>query len=359
MVSPRPHILNTKPYKPGGKLEASSGPPIMLASNEAPFGPSPKAIAAMQAAVAGVHVYPDPKYTALRDTIRRVKGLDDIERILLGSGSDELINLLIQAYAGPWDEVLYSEFGFSMYPTYTLSHGATPVAARETDLETDVDAMLAAVTSSTKLCFVANPNNPTGSCLPVSELRRLRAGLPEDVLLIVDGAYLECTSVAFEAETQEFAVSTPGVAMIRTYSKLPGLAALRLGWGYFPTDVANYIQRIRSPFNINAMAVAAGIAAMEDQAFISDSRDYVIKAREELTRKLETMGLEVNPSNANFVLVKFKSPEAAAGAAAFLRSQNILVRETASYGLPDRLRITIGAPDDLSKLVEALGQHLS
>ena len=359
MVSPRPHILNTRPYKPGGKLAASHGAPIMLASNEAPFGPSTKAIEAMQDAASSVHIYPDPNYIALRTAIAEAKGFENIEIILLGAGSDELISLLIHAYAGPGDEVLHTEHAFSMYHVYALSHGATPVSAPEVNLTADVQSLADAVSDRTRICFLANPNNPTGSFLPIRKLQALREALPEDVILAIDGAYLDCMPDEFEKQTQNFVCSSPNTVMIRTFSKLYGLAALRLGWGYFPSDIAQYIQRIRSPFNINAMAVAGGIAAIKDKEFVDRARAHVIEERESLRILLQSLSLDAPESQGNFTLAGFNSPEKAQLALSFLKSQNILVRDVSGYGLPSYLRISIGSSEDMSNLTRALQDFMS
>ena len=345
-IRPLSHIEKTKPYVPGGKLHGTDGKIIMLASNENPFGPSPRAIEAMKDVAADVHVYPDPDYGALRAAIARAKGIEDVSRVAVSAGSDEIIHLLTQAYAGPGDEVLFTEHAFSMYNVSALGHGATPVTAPETDFTAGTNALLASVSDRTKLLFLANPNNPTGTMLGMDELARLQDSLPPHVMLVLDGAYAEYVGEAYEAGLRDLVDRRPNTVMIRTFSKIYGLAALRLGWGYFPKDIAETFQRIRPPFNINAFAVAAGMASIADTDFIEKSRRHNTEWREIMTARLNAMGLPTPKAEANFVIPDFGSVERAAAANEYLKANNVLVRAIAGYGLPTRLRITVGSAED-------------
>ena len=279
---PRPGIMEIRPYV-GGKAEVAGATDIVkLSSNERAIGPSPAAMAAFRAEAGRLHRYPDGGCTALRQKIGQRFNLD-ADRIVCGAGSDELISLLIRAFAGPGDEVLYSAHGFLMYKLSALAAGATPVAAPEIDLRADVDAMLERVTTRTRIVFIANPNNPTGSHLSAAELARLHAGLPPDVLLVIDAAYAEFVSAPDYSDGQELALAHPNVVMARTFSKLFGLAALRLGWMLGGEAVVDVINRIRGPFNVGQPAQAAGIAALDDL-------EHQERARAHTARWLPAMG---------------------------------------------------------------------
>jgi histidinol-phosphate aminotransferase len=358
LPTPRPGILDIAPYIGGEAKVPGVARPIRLASNESALGPSPRALAAYHALAGEIHRYPEGNCTELRQTLARLHRID-AGRIVCGSGSDELIGLIIRAYAGPGDEVLYSRHGFLMYPIAALAAGATPVAVAEKNLTFDVDAILARVTPRTKLVFIANPNNPTGTYIPVEEMRRLHAGLPSSVLLVIDAAYSEFVSRNDYEPGIELAETAPNVAMTRTFSKIYALGGLRLGWVYCSTAVADVLNRVRNPFNVNAAAQAAGIAALEDVASLSRARAHNDVWRPWLERELAALGLEVNPSVANFVLVRFAQPSKDAGAAfAFLQSRAILTRRVASYGLPEHLRITIGTEEEMRAVVASLADFL-
>ncbi|HPF23049.1 MAG TPA: histidinol-phosphate transaminase [Hyphomonas sp.] len=345
-IRPLSHIEKTKPYVPGGKLHGAAGPVIMLASNENPFGPSPRAIEAMKDVAGQVHIYPDPDYGALRRAIAEAKGIADVSRVAVAAGSDEIIHLLTQAYAGPGDEILFTEHAFSMYNVSALGHGATPVTVPETDFTAGANALLGGVTERTRILFLANPNNPTGTMMSLPDLERLQDSLPPHVMLVIDGAYAEFVGEAYEAEIRDLVDRRPNTVMIRTFSKIYGLAALRLGWGYFPADIAATFQRIRPPFNINAFAVAAGIASIGDRDFIEKSRRHNTEWRDIYVTRLNAMGLPTPPSFANFVIPDFGTAERAQAANEYLKANNVLVRAIAGYGLPTRLRITVGTAED-------------
>ena len=354
---PRPGVLEITPYVGGKATSASSvRPTAKLSSNESPLGPSPKALAAYRELAGRLHRYPDGGCTALRRAIGRRFNLDP-ELVACGAGSDELISLLVRAYAGPGDEVLHSQHGFLMYPLAALAAGAHPVAAPERDLVADVDALLAAVTSRTRLVFLANPNNPTGSHLPAGELQRLRAGLPPDVVLVIDAAYAEYAARAPDyASGLELARATPNTVMLRTFSKLFGLAALRLGWMTAAPGIVDVMGRVRGPFNVSLPAQAAGVAALEDVEHQEAARAHNDRWLPWLAAELRGLGLAVHPSLGNFLLVDF--PEGAgrdaAAANAFLEAEGIVPRQLAAYGLPRSLRISVGLDDENRRVAAAL-----
>lgn len=368
---PRPGILSIKPYVGGDSTVAGVQTVIKLASNESALGPSPAAIAALEASAARIHRYPDGHCTALRQALAALHGLRS-EQIVCGAGSDELIALLCRAYAGPGDEVLYTQHGFLMYPIAARTVGATPIAVAETNLTADVGALLAAVTPRTRLVFLANPNNPTGTYLPLAELERLRRGLPRHVLLVIDSAYAEYVGRDDYAsgETLVDAGDSEGdsksdregasVVVTRTFSKIYGLGGLRLGWGYCPPAVADVLNRVRNPFNVSSPAQAAGCAALGDQALVARAQAHNDRWRAWTTQALRDLGLIVPDSVCNFVLVRF-SPEPgrnAPAADAFLRQEGIIARRMESYGLPDALRITIGLEDEMRAVVAALARFI-
>lgn len=355
----RPSIMEIAPYV-GGKSKAAPGQRILkLSSNENPLGPSPKAIAALSSLAESLHRYPNGGCTELRTAIADIYGLDS-NRILCGAGSDELIGMLVHTYAGPGDEVLYCEHGFLMYRIYTQVAGATPVTATETNLTTDVDALLAKVTDKTRIVFVANPNNPTGSYISASELARLRTGLPDRVVLAVDAAYAEYVEADDYSAGLELAGSTPNTVMLRTFSKAYGLPALRIGWVYGAPEIIDALNRVRSPFNVNTAAQIAGIAAVQDQDWIARSRTHNTRCLDELEQAFSRLGLTVHPSVGNFLLVEFPGGEAEANVASdYLEERGVLVRKVGNYGLPACLRITIGTDEENAILTETLSAFIA
>ncbi|MDH3663683.1 MAG: histidinol-phosphate transaminase [Alphaproteobacteria bacterium] len=352
---PRPGILEIQPYV-GGKAEAKGAArTIKLSANESALGPSPKAIDAIEAALADSHRYPDGGADRLRAAIGRRFELDP-ERIVCGSGSDELIHLLIAAYAGPGEEVLYSAHGFLMYRLNALAAGATPVAAPETGLRTDIDALLARVTSRTRLVFIANPNNPTGSYITADELSRLHAGLPEDVVLVIDAAYAEYAHRDDYTTGRELIDRAENVVMTRTFSKMFGLAALRLGWLYAPPGIVDVLNRVRGPFNVNSLAQTAGIAALEDLDHQERSIAHNDHWLPRMTQAISGLGLSVHPSIANFVLIEFPADGAktASAASTWLEKDGITARPMTAYGLPHCLRLSIGQAEDNKAAIDSL-----
>lgn len=356
----RPGILDIAPYVGGEAGLAGQQRVIRLASNESPLGPSPQAMAAYRAHADELHRYPDGGARALREAIGRQYGLDPA-RLVCGAGSDELIGLLTRAYAGPGDEVLYSQHGFLMYAIAAKSVGATPVAAPERDLTADVDALIAAVTARTRILFLANPNNPTGSCLASDAVTRLRAALPDDVLLVIDAAYAEYVGRNDYDPGIAAVDAGDNVVMLRTFSKIYGLAALRLGWAYCPPAVADVLNRLRGPFNVSAPALAAGVAALADVGHTRRARESNDRWLPWFRDQASALGLKAWPSAGNFVLLEFPGDPARGADAAcrYLNERGIIPRRMASYGLPDCLRFTIGGEAEMRPVVEALAAFVA
>ncbi|HUL10098.1 MAG TPA: histidinol-phosphate transaminase [Candidatus Acidoferrum sp.] len=355
MLKARPGIMDIAPYKGGDSTLPGQQRVIRLASNEGPLGPSPLAIRAYRDLAEELHRYPDGGQEELRAAIAAQHGLP-AEQIVCGAGSDELISLLVRAYAGPGDEVLYSQYGFLMYPIAARGAGATPVAAPERDYTADVDAMLARVTPRTRVVLVANPNNPTGSLLPAADVRRLHAGLPKDVLLVVDAAYAEYVDSADYEDGALLVAAHDNVVTLRTFSKIYGLAALRLGWAYGSPAVIDVLNRLRGPFNTNAPAQAAGLAALADRAHVAAAKAHNDRWLPWFSKRVAAAGFTPLPSAGNFVLVRFPAgPETNADAAcAFLHARGIIPRKMGPYGLGDCLRITVGRGDEMEIVAAAL-----
>jgi histidinol-phosphate aminotransferase len=353
-IIPRPGILDIVPYVGGESAVAGVAKVIKLASNESALGASPQAVDALRAATAQVHRYPDGSCAALREALGKLFALAS-ERIVCGAGSDELIGLLARAYCGPGDEVLYTEHGFLMYPIAARTAGATPVAVPERNLTADVAALLAAVNDRTRIVFLANPNNPTGTYLTAAAMARLRAGLPEDVLLVVDAAYAEYVDHDDYTWSRELVDENDNVVVTRTFSKIYGLGGLRLGWAYGPPSVIDVLNRVRNPFNVSSVAQAAGIAALADQPFIRQAQAHNTLWRAWTLQQLRGLGLDVGDSHGNFVLVRFPSGAGRdAGAAdAFLKSRGLIARRMGAYRLPDALRITIGREEEMRAVIDA------
>ncbi|MCB2100885.1 MAG: histidinol-phosphate transaminase [Rhodobacterales bacterium] len=359
-LTPRPGIMDIQPYVGGESKIPGVDRIIKLASNEGALGPSPAAQRALEDEASHMHRYPDGSAHALRHALGAHWGLDP-ERIVCGAGSDELLGLLCRAYAGPGDEVLYTQHGFLMYPIAARTAGATPVQAPETNLTADVDALLAKVTDRTRIVFLANPNNPTGTYLPAAEMKRLRDGLPAGVLLVIDAAYAEFMTRNDYSPGVELVDAGENVVMTRTFSKIYALGALRLGWAYCPASVADVLNRVRNPFNVAAPSLAAGLAALKDVAFTDQSRDHNTEWRAWTTDECRALGLEVPESHGNFILVRFPAsgPHTAEAADGFLKGRGIIVRRMAGYGLPESLRVSIGAADEMQAFVGALTDFMT
>jgi histidinol-phosphate aminotransferase len=357
---PRPGVRQIQAYVPGKSTAPGVAKVYKLSSNETPHGPSPRAIEAYRAGAETLQDYPDGSASALREAIGRAFGLDPA-RIVCGAGSDELLNLLAHAYIGPGDEAIHTVHGFLVYRIATLAAGGTPIVVPEKRYTADVDTILAAVTERTKLVFLANPNNPTGTYVPFDEVKRLHAALPPHVLLVLDAAYAEYVRRNDYEAGIELVATSDNVVMCRTFSKIHGLAALRLGWMYGPAHVVDALNRIRGPFNVNAPAIAAGIAAVGDAAHMEMSVAHNSRWLAWLTEEIGKLGLEVTPSVANFVLIHF--PEAkgrtAAEADAFLTKRGLVLRQVSAYHLPHGLRCSVGSEEANRLVVSSLAEFMN
>jgi histidinol-phosphate aminotransferase len=360
-LAPKPGVMDVHAYVPGRSDAAGAARIYKLSSNESPFGPSPKVIAAYESAEPALGLYPEGSARILRDAIAKHFGLDP-DRIVCGNGSDEILHLLANSYVRPEDEVVFSAHAFSLYKIATLANSATPVEIPEPQLKLDVDAVLACVSPRTRIVFVANPNNPTASYISASEMHRLHAGLPESSLLIIDAAYAEyVTKKDYEAGI-ELVDASDNVIMTRTFSKAYGLAGIRIGWAYCPQGVADVLNRVRAPFNVNIAAQRAAVAALQDRAFVEQAIRHNETWRAWLIdeiRKLGNAGVRVDDSVANFVLLHFADAKRANEADRFLMSRGIIMRGCASYGLPQCLRLTIGSEEANKAAVAALGEFVA
>jgi len=357
---PRKGVLDIAAYVPGRSKAVPGVKLHKLSSNETPLGPSPKAIEAFHSVADDLAGYPDGSALELREAIAKRHGIAT-DRIVCGNGSDELLALLAQTYLSAGDETVFSEHGFLVYPIATKAAGATPIEVKDTDLTADVDAFLAAVTERTKIVFLANPNNPTGTYMPFSEVRRLHAGLPNHVLLVLDAAYAEYVRRNDYESGMELAATAPNVVMTRTFSKIYGLAKLRIGWMYGPAHVIDAVNRVRGPFNMTGPAIAAGAAAMSDVGFIEQAVAHNDRWLPKLTEAFEGIGLGVTPSVGNFLLVHFPGTQGktADDADAYLVERGLVTRKVGAYKLPNALRITIGSDEANELLIETLTEFMA
>ncbi|HEY8383298.1 MAG TPA: histidinol-phosphate transaminase [Microvirga sp.] len=355
---PRPGVMQIEAYVPGKSAAKGVHKIHKLSSNETPLGPSPRALQAYRD-TDHLELYPDGTAARLREAIGSKYGLDPA-RIVCGSGSDELLTLLTNAYLGPGDEGIYTEHGFLVYRIAILAAGGTPVVAKERDCRVDVDAILAAVTERTRIVYLANPNNPTGTYVPFDEVKRLHAGLPPQVLLVLDAAYAEYVRRNDYEAGLELVATSENVVMTRTFSKIYGLASLRLGWMVGPAHVVDAVNRIRGPFNVNGPAIAAGIAAVQDEAHTAAALAHNERWLAWLTGEIEALGLTVTPSVANFLLIHFpaKAGRGAKDADAFLTARGLILRRVEAYGLPEALRLTVGSEEANRLVVAALAEFL-
>jgi len=356
---PRPGVLDIAPYVPGKSNAPGVAKVFKLSSNETPLGPSANAIAAYRAAGEHLEDYPDGSASALREAIGTSFGLDP-DRIVCGAGSDDLLNLIARAYLKDGDEAIHATHGFLVYPIATLAAGATPIVAPETNYTVNVDAILASVTPRTKVVFLANPNNPTGTYIPFDEVKRLHKGLPPHVLLVLDAAYAEYVQRNDYESGIELVATTDNVVMTRTFSKIYGLAALRLGWMYGPAHVVDAINRVRGPFNVNAPAIAAGIAAIRDTVHVERARAHNVYWLAWLTEEIGKLGLKVTPSIANFLLIHFcdRKGHTAKDADAFLTKRGLILRQVGAYKLPNALRLSVGTEEANRLVVQALKEFM-
>ncbi len=355
-ITPQPGILDIDLYV-GGKSTLSGRDDVLkLSSNENPLGAPASATNALTEAATGVHLYPSTDHAGLRAAIGDVWNLDP-ERVICGVGSDEVLQFVTQAFSGPGDEILYPEHGFSMYPILAKMAGATPVIAPETDRIVDVDAMLAAVTKQTRVVLLANPANPTGTMISESDLARLADGLPEYVILVIDGAYTEYAD-GYDGGAA-LARTRPNVLMTRTFSKIYGLGGLRIGWGYGPKDLIDVMTRIRQPFNLSVVQLAAAEAAVRDTQWVKDCAALNADQRARLVGALRQLGVFCDDAHGNFVLARFADSSEADNAEAALNADGILVRRVAGYGFPEALRITVGDADQTGRVIDVLRQWRS
>ncbi|WP_166417328.1 histidinol-phosphate transaminase [Cochlodiniinecator piscidefendens] len=352
-IQPQPGITDIALYEGGAASLDGVKDVVKLSSNENPFGPSEKAVEVYSKSSRALHRYPSTDHKNLREAIAKVHGLN-ADRVICGVGSDEVIAFLCQAYAGPGDEVIHTEHGFAMYRISSLAAGATPIEVKERERITDVDAILDACNEKTKLVFIANPNNPTGTMIGGSEIARLAAGLPKQTLLVLDGAYAEYVE-AFDGGAN-LVDSRENVVMTRTFSKLYGLGGLRVGWGYGPKHVIDVLNRIRGPFNLSQAQMETAEAAVKD-------REHAVRCREENTRlrawlaeALAEIGVPSDTSCANFILARFATPEEANTCDDYLKTQGLIVRRVAGYNLPHCLRITVGDEASCRRVAHAVRQ---
>ena len=352
-ITPRPGILDIALYQGGASHVEGKSNVLKLSSNENPLGPSDATKEAFSRAVHDLNRYPNTDHAALRQAIGDAWGLNPAQ-IICGVGSDEIIHFLCQAYAGAKDEVVHTEHGFGMYRISALAAGAKPVEVAERERVTDVDAILKACTKRTKLVFIANPNNPTGTMIGAGEIRRLAEGLPEQALLVLDGAYAEYVD-GYDAGAALIA-ERDNVVMTRTFSKIYGLGGLRIGWGYGPAAVIEVLNRVRGPFNLSTAALVTAEAAVRDVAYVRRCRTENAKWRDWLARTLAEMGVPSDTATANFVLARFADAGEVEACDAHLRHEGILVRKVASYNLPNCLRITVGDEASCRRVAHAIGQ---
>lgn len=355
-IAAQPGIMEIALYVSGESKLAGRADVLKLSANENPYGCSPAATAAFQAAAADLHRYPATDHAGLRRAIGEIHGLDP-DRIICGVGSDEVLQFVAQAFAGEGCEVITTQHGFAMYPILAHAVGATPVTVAERDRRIDVDAVLAAVTPRTRIVFLANPANPTGTMLTEAELHRLAAGLPETCLLVQDGAYAEFAE-GFDGGislVEEF----PNVIMTRTFSKIHGLGGLRIGWGYARREVIDVLNRLRQPFNLSNAQMAAAEAAIRDTAFTARCASENARLRRWMREQLVQMGVNCDESQANFLLARFADTDQARACDAALRAEGIIVRPVASYGLPDALRITVGDEAGCRRVIGVISDFIA
>src|SRR6201996_3656206 len=358
---PNPGILDIAPYTPGKSPVPEAGRKMFkLSANETPFRPSPKAIEAFTQAAAHLEDYPEGPSRVLREAIGRAFGLDP-DRIICVAGADEILNLLAHTYLGHGDEAISTTHGFLVYPIATMGCGATNVIAAERNLTADVDAILGAVSPRTKLVWLANPNNPTGTYLPFDEIKRLRAGLPAHTLLVLDAAYSDYVSRNDYEMGLELVATTENTVMTHTFSKIHGLAALRVGWMFGPAHIVDAVNRIRGPFNVSAPAMLAAVAAIEDTEHQQMSKTHTEKWRNLLTEEITKLGLKVTPSVANFVLIHFPQErgKTSVEADAFLTRRGLVLRALNNYGLSHSLRMTLGTEEANHRVLEALREFMA
>ncbi|MDF1804627.1 histidinol-phosphate transaminase [Thalassovita sp.] len=352
-ITPQPGIMEIALYVGGASHVDGVTDVVKLSSNENPYGPSPAAVEALRRASFELHRYPATDHAGLRAAIGDIYGLT-ADNIICGVGSDEVLQFVAQCFAGPGDEVIYTEHGFSMYPILAHAVGATPIKVPESQRVVDVDAILNACTDKTRIVFIANPANPTSTMIDLDECARLADGLPEGALLVLDGAYAEFVEGydggAKLVETRD------NVIMTRTFSKIYGLGGLRIGWGYAPRAIIDVLNRVRQPFNLSNVQLATAEAALRDVAYTEKCRSDNARLRNWLAEALAAHGVPSDPSSTNFILAQFTNAQEADDCDIYLKSQGLIVRKTAGYGLANCLRITIGDEASCRRVAHAIGQ---
>lgn len=350
--TPQPGILNIAPYVPGRSDTPAGVTLVKLSANESPLGASPRAIEAFRARAESMFIYPEGSSRDLRTALGEVHGLDP-DRIICGFGSDDILHLLAQVYLGEGDQAVMSQYGFNVYPIITRAASAEIIMVPERDFCADVDALLAAVTPRTRILWLANPNNPTGTYLSTAEVERLHRGLRSDILLVADNAYAEYVTAADYSVGSALVDKADNVVMVRTFSKM-GIAGERVGWMYGPPHVVDAVNRIRGPFNVSLSGQAAAAAAARDVEFTAKLRAHNAEWREWLTAALQSNAIRVPASQGNFVLALFQDVATAKAAFTALRDKGLLVREMHGYGIPEGLRISIGLGEHMRAVVDVL-----
>lgn len=355
-----PGVRGLRPYEPGKPLEELAREygikeAIKLASNENPLGPGAKALAAIRSKLEDLARYPDGNGFALKTALARKHGMTPAQ-ITLGNGSNEVLEFVARTFVLPEHEVVFSEHAFAVYPLVTQAIGAKAVVTPAKDWGHDLDAMLAAMTASTRVVFVANPNNPTGSWINAHRLEQFLQRVPAHVVVVVDEAYAEYVDEHDYPNTIPWVARFPNLVVTRTFSKVHGLAGLRVGYGVSSPEMADLLNRVREPFNVNSLALAAAEAALGDDAHVTRSLAMNRDGMQQLVRAFDDMGLAHIPSVANFISVDVGRP--AAGVYEALLRQGVIVRPVANYGMPNHLRVTIGRPEENERLISALGKAI-
>ena len=350
-ITPQPGIMDIALYEGGKATIAGRQDVLKLSSNENPLGAPPSAQAALAEAAKTLHRYPSTDHAELRQAIGAVHGLDPA-RIICGVGSDEVLQFVCQAFSGPGDEIIHTKHGFSMYPVLIHMAGATPVCVPEAARVVDVDAILAAVSDRTRIVLLTNPGNPTGTILPEGELDRLADGLPAHVLLVIDGAYTEYAE-GYDGGAA-LAGARPNVIMTRTFSKVYGLGGLRIGWGYGPGELIEVMTRIRQPFNLSGVQLAAAEAAVRDRDWVESCAALNARQRARLVGAIRQLGVACDDSHTNFVLARFAGAEEAAAVDRAFQDDGIIVRRVTGYGFPEALRITVGDEAQTGRVIATL-----
>ncbi len=347
---PKKPLTRLEKYVPGRHKVEGVANAIKLSANEAALGASPSALRAYKRVAKSLAAYPDGACVALKKAIADYHDVPE-EQIICGGGSDDILHLLAQSYLSEGDEAIYSQYGFLIYPIFIQAACATPVKVKEKGFRVDCEAVLAAINDKTRIIFLANPNNPTGTALSKEELVAFHAKIPPHILLVLDGAYAEYAPPEKYSDGAGLVSQYENVVILRTFSKAYGLAGLRVGWAYAPPEIANVLNRIRSPFNVSTPAQMAAIAALKDDAFLQKNIRHNEKYLRFLSEEITALGFEVTPSWANFLLIHFKD---AAKADAYFSQKGLILRALTAYGLPKALRLSVGSSSANKKFVRVL-----